>query len=114
MSTGTDPLGLDIDHKSGNKCNNLDIRKATRLQNNQNTKKRKLHKGSPTTSKYKGVAWMPERKKWRAYINFNTKRIHLGVFISESDAAKAYDSAALAYFGEFAMLNRALFPDDDF
>lgn len=113
LTTEIDPIGLDIDHKFGDKQNNLLIRQATRHQNNCNVKKRELHKGVPTTSKYKGVALIKERNKWRAYISYNDKRIHLGVFSLEIDAAKAYDAAAIAYFGEFALINRALFPDDD-
>lgn len=112
LNTEVDPIGLDIDHKFGNKQDNSEIRQATRIQNNRNVKKRKLHKGRPTTSKYKGVALITERNKWRAYIQHNAKRIHLGVFVSEVEAAKAYDAAALVYFGEFALTNRVLFPDD--
>jgi hypothetical protein len=55
------------------------------------------------TSGYRGVTWF--QNKWRASIKINSRRIFLGYFISKEDAARAYDRAALEYFGEFAVLN---------
>jgi hypothetical protein len=46
--------------------------------------------------------------RWRARIRVNGKRISLGLFKDEIEAAKAYDRAARKYHGEFASLN---FPD---
>lgn len=48
--------------------------------------KRKGH-----TSKYRGVSWSNDRKKWAVYVTFNKKHYGLGRFTSEEEAAKAYD-----------------------
>jgi hypothetical protein len=58
-----------------------------------------------TSSIYKGVYWNTGCNKWLAKIGVNRKRIHLGVFACEKEAAKAYNRAAIKYFGEFARLN---------
>lgn len=54
-----------------------------------------------TTSKYKGVCWDKHKNKWKAYI----KRMSLGLFLNEIDAALAYDNACKKMYGEFAVLN---------
>ena len=46
------------------------------------------------TSKFKGVCWSRRDKKWESKIKFRGKTIHLGLFVSEVEAAKAYDSKA--------------------
>lgn len=56
------------------------------------------------TSKYKGVA-KDSSNRWKARIRFNNELIYLGMFADEHDAAVAYNSAAIKYFGEFACLN---------
>jgi len=56
-----------------------------------------------TSSKYKGVYWCKDTSKWRARIGRNNR--HLGRFIDQKDAARAYNKAALERFGEFARLN---------
>jgi AP2 domain len=58
---------------------------------------------SNNTSGYKGVR--QERGKWRARICLRGKLDHLGYFEVKEDAARAYNKAALEYFGEFAVLN---------
>jgi hypothetical protein len=56
-------------------------------------------------SKYKGVDWAHSMNRWRARILVNGKRIYLGSFNSELEAAKAYDLAAKKHHGQFATLN---------
>jgi hypothetical protein len=92
------PVGMFIDHINGDRLDNrkCNLRICTNIQNSHN---RKINNGR----KYKGVCF--ERIKWRAYIDVNKVRIHLGMFSSEIDAAKAYNEAAVKYFGEFARLN---------
>ena len=62
----------------------------------QEHNKRKL---GGCSSKYKGVSWNKLMGKWEAYINKNGKRIRLGYFLSETDAAHAYDSKAEELYG---------------
>ena len=57
------------------------------------------------SSKFKGVCFNKQVKKWQAYIRFNGKLIHLGRYKSELVAAEAYDKKAVELFGEFANLN---------
>lgn len=89
------------DHKDQNKLNNRrgNLRPATSSQDRAN---RKSPGGS---SKFKGVRWHKRDKKWYAYIKFKGKLKHLGCFTDEIVAAKAYNKAAIEYFGEFAYLN---------
>lgn len=90
------------DHKDMNGLNNQrnNLRKATTQENLMN---RKSFKNS--SSQFKGVSWDGTRNKWIARIRLNNKSIHLGRFISETDAAKAYNQKAKELFGEFAKLN---------
>lgn len=94
---------LHVDHKDRDKLNNTraNLRPATKSQNMANTPKRL----AGATSVYRGVAWMRSRCKWRARIKVNYKSIHLGLFESELDAARAFNRAAEKYFGEYAVLN---------
>ena len=57
------------------------------------------------SSKYKGLSWRKQRKKWAVTICYKRKNIIVGYFEDEKQAAKAYDKAAKKYHGEFASLN---------
>ena len=93
--------GYVIDHINGDGLDNrkANLRLATVAQNAWNAKKRNPRSG------YKGVWFAKEKRLWRAAIVCNRKRIHLGYFSDRTTAAKAYDTAAKKYHGEFAVLN---------
>jgi hypothetical protein len=97
------PDGMFCDHINHNGLDNrkANLRPATLTQNVWNRRKFK----KPSRSKYKGVDWSTEMKRWRARIRVNGKRIYLGSFKHEIEAAKAYDRAAAKYHGQFAALN---------
>lgn len=90
------------DHKDRNGLNNQksNLRECTRSQNKMNSKKYKN-----SLSKYKGVYWNKQIKKWRAMIRINKKLTHLGCFKDEVEAAKTYDKFAKKHYGDFAKLN---------
>jgi len=94
--------GIEVDHKNHNGLDNQkkNLRICTHNENNMN---RSSNKNS--TSIYRGVSWCKVRNKWISLIYFNKKRIHLGRFNSEFEAAKVYDKKAAELFGEFANLN---------
>ena len=96
------PRGREVDHINGNGLDNRqeNLRIVNRGQNRMNCKKSKNN-----NSGYKGVGWFEKAKKWRAQIQFNKKRIHLGVFNNPMKAAKFYDKKAKELFGEYAKLN---------
>ena len=77
------------------------LRLATQSQNMGNQKKR-----SGTTSKFKGVYWDKHAQKWRACVGVHGKTIHLKCLNDERKAARAYNIAAVKYFGDFAYQNK--------
>jgi hypothetical protein len=59
-------------------------------------------------SKYKGIYYDKtgqRRKRWRAVVQNGDKIEKLGRFLTEIDAAKAYDKRAKEIFGDKAVLN---------
>jgi hypothetical protein len=95
--------GEIIDHADRDtlNCRRSNLRRATRQQNNCN--RGASRRG--TTSKYKGVFLCRQTGRFRAQITINRKRIYLGYFDSEENAARAYNAKAVELFGEFAYLN---------
>jgi len=104
----TVPPGMVCDHTNRNGLDNrkANLRPATVSQNLANRQKRK----AKTRSKYKGLEWDNIQRKWKARIQLNGRRIYLGSFTNEINAAKAYDHAAKKYHREFAALNFPLSP----
>lgn len=104
------PSGLSVDHINGNPLDNRrrNLRICTQVENCRNARKPKAQAGrSGPTSQYKGVSRRPHlvARPWQAQIRVDDKVIYLGTFMHEDEAAAAYNSAALCYFGQFARLN---------
>ncbi len=96
-------FGDRLDHIDHNGLNNRrnNLRPATRSQNNYNRQKQ----SRLASSVYKGVFLRKRSGRFEALIGIKGKRIYLGSFDSEIDAARVYNKAALEHFGEFAVLN---------
>lgn len=105
LNNGYIPDGFVIDHKNRNRSDNRleNLRLSTQSQNSCNSPM-KIN----NTSGYYGVSLFDygnRKKKWRAYITSNKKRKGLGYFEDKTEAAKAYNVAAIELHGEFAKLN---------
>ena len=95
-----------VDHLDRNALNNCrrNLRICSNTQNLRNTNGQRRR-----ISKYKGVCKANRpcnlKKPWKAEIQVDKQRIHIGYFRTEKEAALAYDLAAIKYHGEFARLN---------
>ncbi len=98
-------LGIQgIDHRDLNGLNNCreNLRPASSTQ--QVYHRGKLKSQHKLESKYIGITRQLSGN-WYARITVDGKRLAVGTFASETDAARARDAAAIKYHGEFAVLN---------
>lgn len=93
------------DHDNHDTLNNqrYNLRRCTNAQNCMN---RKPYTGK--SSAYKGVSWYKRSRKWHAQIRIGGHDINLGYYGDEVRAARAYNVAAVAHFGEFALCNEGV------
>lgn len=89
--------GKVADHINGNGLDNRlsNLRVVSHTENNRN------HNGfSHNTSGYNGVSWNKNHQRWEAYIQINSKRIHLGEYKKKEDAVMARRQGEFVYWNE--------------
>ena len=109
------PDNMEVDHINhdtldNRKCN---LRICTRSENRRNGRKQCKRTGA----RFKGVFYHAQGthngsrsngvvKRWRAYTRIMGKRIWLGYYASDTEAAMAYNRFAAKEFKEYACFNR--------
>lgn len=92
---------VDVDHINGNGLDNrkVNLRLSSRAQNLANTR------GQSGTSPFKGVSYCKKTGRWKAQITVKGVNRNLGRFLTQEEAAVAYNVAAVEAWGEFAFQN---------
>jgi len=93
-----------VDHRDRRTLDNrrVNLRLASPTQNQYNAMKPKR---KDSTSNYRGVSKSKLSSRWTARISVGGRRIGLGTYSTEIEAAKAYDRAARIFHGQFATVN---------
>ena len=92
---GDKPEGYSLDRidVNGNYCKE-NCKWSARGEQNYNQRKRKDNKAGKA-----GVHWSTEAQKWKASIQKDGKRVHLGNFIRLEDAVAAREAAEIELYG---------------
>ena len=100
------PAGLVVDHLNRNRMDNTraNLRACTHRENSLNRDKRR-----DAASRFRGVSRRRDENDWFARVRVEGRRIWLGSFADEMEAARAHDRAAVEYLGDAARLN---FPEE--
>jgi hypothetical protein len=94
-----DPM---IDHIDNNK---LDNRRCNLRPSNDSLNSHNRKKLENTSSKYIGVSYDNETKKFRAYIKKDRKMYYIGRYKTQEEAAIVRDKKAIELYGSYAKLN---------
>lgn len=99
---------VEIDHINGDTLDNRreNLRVVVRTHNQRNR-----GKNANNTSGYKGVGFDKRRNTWHARVQVLWQSRSANGFDSAEEAAAAYDTLSLAFFGEEGVLN---FPREDY
>lgn len=91
-----------VDHEDRNTLNDKieNLRAASKFENARNRSSAKN-----SSSKYLGVS-IRKNGKWAAHIRILGELKYLGYYFDETEAALAYNKAALEFHGDFANLNK--------
>lgn len=102
------PVGTMVDHINGNGLDNrrCNLRLVTPRQNAQNQFLQEREDGK--SSRFKGVYWSDGAGLWLASIKLDAGKRFIGSFEDEVEAARAYDAAAVQFFGEYARTNEMM------
>lgn len=85
-------IGLVVDHIDNDSLNN-NLENLQLISTRENCSKDR----AGGTSRYVGVCWSKQSKKWTANIVINGKKKHLGFFKCELEASEAYQKALKDY-----------------
>ena len=98
----TIPAGQEVDHRNKDTLDVTysNVRLATRRQQNQNKNKK-----VGCSSSYVGVSFAKTEKKWKAYTTVDGKRVHIGTYLTEIEAVRAYNNRVQETGDEFTILN---------
>lgn len=83
--------GFETDHINGNSLDNRsgNLRNVTHRENQSN---QLCHRTMSKSSRYVGVSYQAQTKKWMAYISLDGIRKYLGLFANEDHAGAAYQA----------------------
>jgi len=80
-----------VDHINGRRDDN----RITNLRDVSNSGNQQNKRGGGGTSRYLGVCWAKDTRKWQAQIKVGGKTIYLGQYSTKEEASVAYQAAKL-------------------
>lgn len=102
---GVFPKGI-LDHVNGDPGDNRLCNLRLISYSHNSAWRKGLNKNN--TSGFRGVIWIKRASLWHASIKVNRETHSLGCYKAPTLAARAYDAAAIKYFGNFAKTNRSM------